>query len=102
MARREARETLYSVTTERVIILTGALRRRWTELSLRDLPPAQLDEGGSGLGTITFGSSVGPLRPPPGWPTFGSYAAPPAFASISEAARVYRVIQEAKEAARAT
>jgi len=101
LARWEARRTLFSVTSKRVIIVSGGLRSRWMEVALRDLPPAELDDGGSGLGTITFGSYAGAYRPPPGWPTFGMYGTPPAFTSIHDPARVYRVIQDAKEAARA-
>lgn len=101
VARREAYRTNYAVTNQRVLIVGGAFARRTTEMALADLPPTQLDEGASGLGTITFGAISG-FRPPPGWPTMGTYAQVPAFTSIRDAARIYRIIQDAKVAARAT
>lgn len=100
VARREAQRTHYAVTDSRLVILGGAFSRRTTEIALTDLPPAQLEEQASGLGTITFGVSIGGFRPPPGWPTMGSFAQAPAFTSIPEAGRVYRLIQDAKAAAR--
>lgn len=101
VARREAYRTNYAVTNQRVLIVGGAFGRRTTEMALADLPPSRLDEGASGLGTITFGAMTG-FRPPPGWPTMGTYAQVPAFASIRDAARIYRVIQDARAAARGT
>ncbi len=100
VARREARRTLYGVTDQRVIILAGAFSRRTTEMALGDLPPAQLDERSSGIGTITFGAAITGFRAPPGWPMTGMYTQSPAFMSIPDAAKVYRVVQDAKEAAR--
>jgi hypothetical protein len=100
VARREARRTHYAVTDQRVIILAGAFSRRTTEMALGDLPPAQLDEGSRGIGTITFGAAISGFRAPPGWPMTGMYTQSPAFMSIPDAARVYRVVQDAKDAAR--
>ena len=99
VARREARRTRYAVTDRRVLIQTGAFTERTIEMAIADLPPTQLEQGRSGLGTITFGA-VGLFRPPPGWPTVGLYQSVPAFASIPDAARVFRIVQEAKAAAR--
>jgi hypothetical protein len=83
-----------------VLIVTGAFARRTVEMDLAGLPPAQLEERSSGRGTITFGTSLGGYRAPPGWPTMGSYGLPPAFMSINDAARVYRIVQDAAAAAR--
>jgi hypothetical protein len=69
-------------------------------MALTDLPPSQLDGGETGLGTITFGAATGGFRPPPGWPTMGSYVPVPAFTSIRDAGRVYRIVQDAKAAVR--
>jgi hypothetical protein len=100
VARREAARTHYAVTNQRVVILTGLFGRRAIEMALTDLPPSQLDGGETGLGTITFGATTGGFRSPPGWPTMGSYAPVPAFTSIRDAGRVYRIDQDAKAAAR--
>ncbi len=100
VARREAQRTHYAVTNQRVVILTGAFSRRTIEMTLWDLPPAQLDAAVSGLGSITFGAQISGFRAPPGWPTIGMYAQVPAFASIQDAAGVYRVVQDAKAGTR--
>ncbi len=99
VALREARRTHYAVTNQRVLIMAGAFSRRIIEMALDDLPPAQLEVGSSGLGTITFGTAIGGIRVPPGWPTMGMYAQAPAFVSVRDATRVYRVVQDAKAAA---
>jgi hypothetical protein len=101
VARREARRTYYAVTNRRVFILGGAFARRTIEIALTELPPTQLDQSGSGLGTITFGVPVAGFRPPPGWPTMGSYAPVPAFAAVPDAAKVYRIVLDAKTAVQA-
>lgn len=100
VARREAQRTVYGLTDRRILISGGAFGRSILELDLRDLPPAQLDERGDGIGTITFGGVVGTFRAPPGWPTMGMYARPPAFVAIRDARRVYGLLQDAREAAR--
>lgn len=100
VARSEARRTHYALTEQRVLIVTGAFRPRIVEIALADLPPAQLEGDGSGVGTITFGTSTSVFRPPPGWPSAGMFPQPLAFASIDEPARVYLMLQEAKAATR--
>lgn len=102
VARREAQRTMYGVTNQRILLMTGAFRPTFTEIALTDLPVIQLEEQGSGLGTITFGAGGGVFRVPPGWPTMGSYTRPLMFASIRDADRVYRTVQDAKAAARQT
>lgn len=100
VARREAARTQYVVTDKRVIIVSGAFGRRLLELALQDLPPTQLEvRGASGLGTITFGATLG-YRVPQGWPTMGLYGQAPAFVSIPDATRVYQLVQDAKAATR--
>ena len=100
VARREAANTAYAITDRRVLIETGAFRRTFVQLDLRDMPASQLEVRGNGLGTITLGPAVGFMRMPPGWPLGGMYGQPPAFAAIPDAARVYETLQEAKDQAR--
>lgn len=100
VARREATNTWYAITDQRVLIQGGAFRRSIAQLDLRDLPMSQLDDGGKGVGTITFGASMGFMRLPPGWPTMGAYVRPPAFVAINDAARVFELLQDAKSQAR--
>ena len=99
VARREAERTVYAVTSRRILILGGAFSRKTIELDLTQLPPSQLEVGSRGMGTITFGVPVGGFRPPPGWPTMGSVVPVPTFASVPDAASVYRVVQDARAAA---
>jgi hypothetical protein len=98
VAKREAERSVYALTDQRVIQLVGAFRQTLTEIALRDLPPLSLTQQPGGLGTITFGAVTYPFRIPPGWPTMGQYARPLAFDAIPEAARVYSMIQEARNA----
>lgn len=100
VARREAANTLYAITDRRVLIETGAFRRTFMQLDLRDLPASQLEERPGGLGTITLGPIVGLIRLPPGRPFGGMYGQPPAFVAIPDAASVYETLQEAKDQAR--
>jgi hypothetical protein len=100
VARREAANTFYAISDSRVLIQSGAFRRTFTELDLRDLPASQLEERSDGSGTITLGPVMGLMRMPPGWPMAGLYGRPPALEAISGAARVYQTLQDAKAAAR--
>ncbi len=100
VARREAAKTTYAITDRRVLIETGAFRRTFMQLDLRDLPASQLEERPDGLGTITLGPVLGFRRMPPGWPFPGLYGQPPAFVAIPAAGRVYETLQEAKAQAK--
>ena len=99
VARKEAAETVYAITDRRVIVIGGAFQRRLTEISLRMLPPVQLEIGQDGFGTITFGATSGWFNPPLGWPTFGMWPRPLAFAEIADAAVVHGILDEARETA---
>lgn len=96
VARREARSTTYAITDHRVLILGGAFRRSLIELDLMNMPSAELSEGRGGTGSITFGSTTGFIRVPPGWPTMGIYKSPPGFHSISDVQGVFATLQRAR------
>jgi hypothetical protein len=96
VARREARRTRYAITDRRLLLLRGPFGQQVTEIDLKDVPPPQLERGRSGIGTITFGPTPSAFRAPPGWPTLGMYAQPPAFLTIPDADRVSRVLQDAR------
>lgn len=100
VAAREAENTRYAITQGRILIVGGAFRRSIIELDLDRLPSVQLDEARDGTGTITFGSTGGFMRMPPGWPAFGMYRNPPAFQSIRDARRVFDKLQETRAEAR--
>ena len=85
--------TLYALTNERVITLSGVFSRSVTSLSLRTLPTVSLDVKSDGRGTITFGA--GRSYPNIGFGT-GRYA-PPAFDAIVDARTVYRLVLQAQK-----
>lgn len=102
VAKREAERTRYAITDRRVLVLGGAFSRSLVELDLDRLPGAQLDESRDGVGTITFGTPVGFMRLPPGWPTMGMYRAPSAFQSIRDVRRTFDTLQQARTDVRFT
>lgn len=90
--------TVYAVTDERVLILTGLRRHRLIALPLRRLPPMKLDTRHDGGGEIRFGShpvgGAGPGR----WPGVPSLGVP-LFELEDDVERIYRVILEARDRA---
>jgi hypothetical protein len=96
VARREARNTAYAITDQRVLILTGAFRRSFVELDLVNMPGAELSEGRNGAGSIQFGGGGAQLRMPPGWPSMGAYRNPPAFQAIDDVRRVFETLQQTR------
>lgn len=97
VAWREATRTWYTVTDRRVMLLGGAWRPRYVELDLLSLPAPQLDEGGGGIGTITFG----PAYPAARWlgPSWPGVRSAPAIIAVRDAGRVFRAIAEARASA---
>src|SRR5436309_7822103 len=47
--------TVYGVTNERILIVSGLFSRKVKSLNVRSLSDVALDEGPGGTGTITFG-----------------------------------------------
>lgn len=99
-ARNRAR-TVYAVTDERVLIISGKEGSGVLSLDLRTLSNVSLQRATTGVGTITFGpehpvySRAGAgMR---GWP--GTPLAPK-FERIPDAKSVYDLIREAQKAAR--
>jgi hypothetical protein len=95
---RRAR-TRYGVTSDRVIIRSGASIK---SLNLRTLTDVTLTERGDGRGTISFGASAFPMAMFAGasWPGVPQAAA---FELIPDARKVYAQIREAQgSAARAS
>jgi hypothetical protein len=97
VAARDADRTWYALTDRRIMISGGAFRPRYTELDLVSLPAPELDEGGRGIGTITFGPVYPAVRMVgPSWP---GVRMGPALIAIPEAGRVFRTIADARAAA---
>lgn len=96
-ARRRAR-TSYGVTTERVIIASGAFTPSINSVALRTLSDVALTERPDGSGTIWFGpgSFAGSTNTGTPWP--GMQQAP-GFDLATDAKRVYDIIRDAQAAA---
>ena len=94
---RQRRRTIYGVTKQRVVIVSGLFGRRIQSLDLGSLPGLSLDERASGLGTISFGGGQSPNAwlQGTGWPT-GRARYVPCFDSIADARRVYELIRKAQ------
>ena len=96
-ARRRAR-TSYGVTTERVIIASGAFTPSIKSLALRTLTDVTLTERPDASGTISFGptSFAASMYAGTPWP---GVQQPPSFELIADAKRVYDIVRDAQSAA---
>jgi hypothetical protein len=92
-------QTIYAVTNQRVVIISGVGRRNMRSLELQTLAETNLTETSDGRGTITFG----PVNPYSAfgrsWPGTGRVASP-AFESIMRARDVLKIIRDATSGAR--
>ena len=93
-ARRRAR-TAYAVTTERIIIHTGAFSTSTKSLNLRTLSDVTLNERPDGSGTITFGP-VPPMAAMYAGTSWPGMPQVPSFELIPNARRVYDIIRDAQ------
>ena len=95
---RQRANTVYGVTNQRVIIVSGLLTTKTKSLNLRTLSDLSLDEKSNGGGSVSFGPSTGAARWPAGmaWP--GMPAPAPAFELIDNPRSVYELIRKAQEA----
>jgi hypothetical protein len=89
--------TIYALTNERLIILSGINHQHVKSISLRTLTDMTLDLKDSGRGTITFGPELPRASMYRGmqWPGMGNYTAP-AFEGIDDARTVYNRIRQAQ------
>lgn len=97
---RQRERTIYGVTTERIVIVSGLFTRQVKSLNLRTLSDVSLSERPDGSGTITFGPGQ-PfgwwLQGMGWWP--GMPAATPAFELVPRAKEIYETIRGAQRAA---
>lgn len=98
---RQRAATVYAVTSERVVIVSGLFARQVKSLAIDTITELSLTERGNGGGTITFGPvppfygrSVGS-----GWPDAGHLAVP-TFELATDARQVYEFIRGAQRASR--
>jgi hypothetical protein len=92
-------KTVYGVTNERVLIVSGFFSRNFRSLNLKTLYEINLSEKLDGTGTITFGPNYSMFQNPgAGWPGTGKYSSP-SFDLIERARDVYEIIRHAQSAA---
>jgi hypothetical protein len=94
---RQRAATIYGVTSERVIIISGLLSRSVKSLNIDTLTDVSLSEKSDGSGTITFGSVpfMHSWYMNSGWPGTGQYAVP-SFDLAADARDVYEVVRNAQ------
>ena len=96
---KQRANTLYGVTNQRVVIVSGILNSKIKSLNLRTLSDLTLDERSSGKGNISFGPTspfaqwTGGLA----WP--GMSSPTPAFELVEGARSVFEIIRQAQGAA---
>jgi len=95
---RDRARTIYAVTNQRVLIVSGVGRRNARSLELSTLSETSLSETADGRGTITFG----PANPygswGRSWPGTGRGLSP-AFEGIARARDVLRIVRESGKSA---
>jgi hypothetical protein len=90
--------TVYALTGERALIVSGIFRRQTKSLTLRNLPEVSVVQARDDSGTISFGSVPtfaafsGGMA---GWPGSGR-ALPPQFEMIDDVAAVAAMVREAQ------
>ncbi len=97
---KQRENTFYGLIDERVVTISGLIRKKVKSLDLRTLTDIALSESSSGTGSITFG------HPSPFASIFGGMSWPgmeqhlgPRFDLISNAKQVYQQIREARKRA---
>jgi hypothetical protein len=98
---RQRAATVYGVTSERAVIVSGVLSRGVKSLSIDTLTNLSLAERSGGGGTITFGSVpfMHGWYAGTGWPGFGQQAVP-SFDLTDGAREVYEIIRGAQRASK--
>ena len=89
-------KTVYGVTNERILIVSGFFSRNLRSLNLKTLSEVNLSEKPDGTGTITFGPNYPVFQNPgAGWPGYSKYASP-SFELIERVRDVYDIIRRAQ------
>lgn len=98
------RRTFYAVTNQRVIVLTNTLSRNVQATFIKSVPTINKRVKADGSGTLRFGNSSGfggmaAMCENTGLDFFGSFYGeqPPAFHSIRDAEKVYRMVADIQQ-----
>jgi hypothetical protein len=90
--------TIYAVTDQRVLILSGVFNRNRRSLELVGLGEINSSERSNGSGTITFGPT-NPFSAMRGWPAWGWTTASAAFEGVARVRDVLKAICDAQRSA---
>lgn len=90
------KKTIYGVSNQRVLIVSGFFSRNFRSLNLKTLSEINLSENADGSGAITFGPNYSLMQNPgAGWPSYARDR-PPSFELIERVRNVYEVIRRAQ------
>jgi hypothetical protein len=93
---RQRQNTVYGVTSSRVILISGLLHESVKSLQLRGLSEISLSERPDGSGSVVLGpTSILSSFSIPGWPGSRQYA-PPTLEGIPQARVVHDLIRRAQ------
>ena len=95
----QRRRTFYTLTNERILIVSGLWSRDVRSLPLRTLGDVDVSARPSGQGTIAFGRGAYGFAMP-GWPGARRYL-PPMFEMIPDVAAVAKLLRDTQRAASA-
>jgi len=95
---KQRERTVYGVTSERIVIVSGLLSRQIKSLNIRSLSDVSLDQSVDGTGTITFGAphALSSWVSGTAWPGMPQT---PAFEFVAQARSVYDTIRKAQAGA---
>ena len=95
--KRQREKTVYGVTNQRILILSGILSPSLKSLNLRSLSDITLSEKTNGFGAITFGNSLpfGTMFSGMSWWPGASQFTGPTIDFIPKAKEVYEIIRKA-------
>jgi hypothetical protein len=100
-ARATKRRTYYGLTNQRVMVLQGGRRRRFTSATLVSIPNIDKSVGKNGIGNITFGPFPAQFATTANSWNSANVAGVPRFIDVENADSVYRMICDAQNHARA-
>jgi hypothetical protein len=93
---KQRANTVFGVTDERILIVSGVFTRMVKSLNLRTLSDISLVERADGTGTISFGPTLPFVSSGRAFAIFGTPTPVPEFEAIADARAVYETIRRAQ------
>ncbi len=97
---KQREHTVYGITTGRIIIKSGVVRKTITSLDIRTLTNIEVREKGDGSGTIYLGMRNAVNRIPEGMEWWPGAKTLPSLNLIPDVRQVYRKIMDVQEKSR--